>query len=154
MGAPGNPYHDPKSGEFTSAEGAGSGGEKSHANVPPAHGEAVKSEQVAKLPYGGKAGQNYPYAHLSSTALKGSYDKHLKKESATASEFISSGRGYEKPSETRTKTDPLSQRANAESEVHNHLVDEMRRRESYSGSLKPIPESQRQSFAAVGRGRY
>jgi len=157
MGTSGNPYHDPKTGEFTSSDGAGSGGGggASHANVPSAHGEeVVPAQSSTKLPYGGKAGQTYPYSHLSSTALKGAYDKHKMKGSAINQEMIDAGRGYEKPSETRTKSDPLSQRKNAASDVHSHLVTEMQRRESAHGSLKPLRESVRKSFTASTQGRF
>jgi len=43
-----NPYHDPRSGEFTSGPG-GSSAEKSHKNVPQPHGEQVREKYIPNI---------------------------------------------------------------------------------------------------------
>ena len=88
----------------------------------------------------------YPHADLSGPELTRRYEKNLKEGSQIGQEMIAAGRGYEKPSETRTKTDSLSQRSNANSDRHNSFVEEMRRRERFHGGNKPIPKPHRYSF--------
>lgn len=57
---------------------------------------------------------------------------------ALCAEFIACGRGHEKPSETRTKTDLLAQRYNAHAVIYGALLFERERRKTYHGSLKRI----------------
>jgi hypothetical protein len=90
----------------------------------------------------------YSYADLSASKLQAAYSKQQAENSQLNSEMIMAGRGYEKPTETRTKSDSLAKRVNAASDRHNALVEEMRRRQRFSGTLKPLPEAHRQSFLA------
>jgi hypothetical protein len=88
----------------------------------------------------------YPHAHLSETKLETLYKKHNEESSQLSSEMIAAGRGTEKPSETRTKNDPLAQRVNAASDRHAKIVEEMQRRRRFHGQLKPIRPANRYSF--------
>jgi hypothetical protein len=88
----------------------------------------------------------YPHAHLSEEKLETLYKKHNEESPQLGSEMIAAGRGLEKPSETRTKNDPLAQRVNAGADRHAKIVEEMQRRRRFHGQLKPIRPANRYSF--------
>lgn len=58
--------------------------------------------------------------------------------SALCSEMIAAGRGYEKSSETRAKSDPLAVRCNAASRAMADLMAERDSRRQWHGSDRPI----------------
>lgn len=87
----------------------------------------------------------YPHANLSATKLQAAYQKQKAENLRLNGEMIATGRGYERPSKTRTKTDELSRRVNAAADRHNSLLTEIRRREEFSGSLKRLPARRRQA---------
>ena len=94
----------------------------------------------------------YPHASLSKPKLEAAYKKAKEADSKTTRELIEAGRGNERPSETAKKTDELSQRAIAAAEQRQSLFQEMERRKAWGGTLKPIPEANRQSFFKDERG--
>ena len=61
-----------------------------------------------------------------------------KKAMVICEAMIAAGRGYEKPSETRTKTDPLSIARNVAADWEAALYAERERRLTYHGKLTPI----------------
>lgn len=79
-----------------------------------------------------------PLAEMSERELQGARDKSNAETSKITTELIDAGRGTEKPSETRTKNDALSERWKVAMDRHNAIVDEERKRMTYHGSLKPI----------------
>lgn len=60
--------------------------------------------------------------------------------SSISAKLIASGRGHERPSETRDKTDPLSLRWKEVGARLQTLRAERERRMNYHGSLKRIPQ--------------
>lgn len=58
--------------------------------------------------------------------------------STICKEFIDCGRGYERPSETVTKSDPLAMRWKEHGAIQSALIGEKRRRMEWHGSLKRI----------------
>jgi hypothetical protein len=78
---------------------------------------------------------------MSARELQDAYDRSSAKRSKLNTEMIEAGRGYEKPSETRTKTDDLARRVNEEGERFDAITREMDRRKTYHGSLKPIQKT-------------
>lgn len=79
-----------------------------------------------------------PLSEMSERELQSARDKSNAESSKVTSEMIEAGRGTEKPSETRTKNDALSERWKKVMDRHNEIVDEERKRQTYHGSLKPI----------------
>jgi hypothetical protein len=71
---------------------------------------------------------------LSDNALEKLYQKENAKRSAIGNEMINTGRGYERPSETREKTDDLSDLVNAASDRCRACVDEIRGRAKYGSA--------------------
>lgn len=80
-----------------------------------------------------------PISELSPAELTKRIAKADEISSALCSEFIAAGRGYELPSETITKTDPLALRWRNHAQYSSNLRDERDRRMTYHGSLKRIP---------------
>lgn len=78
---------------------------------------------------------------MSASELQAAYDRASAHSSKLGKEMIDAGRGYEKPSETRGKSDELAKRVNEASDRFNAVVAEMDRRKKYHGSLKPIRKS-------------
>lgn len=72
--------------------------------------------------------------NLSDTALKTHYDKLRAKGGPLLDEMINMGRGIEKPTETRTKSDPLSRKLQAYWDEFQKVVDHMRDRERLGSS--------------------
>jgi hypothetical protein len=52
--------------------------------------------------------------------------------------LIAAGRGHERPSDIRGKTDPLSVRFNEQVAAVCEVADEQRRRMAWHGTLRPI----------------
>ncbi len=78
----------------------------------------------------------YPPAKLKSELAK------VREESdAICQAFIDSGRGYEKPSETRLLSDPLAQRWKANAIKLDSLKGEYDRRMTYHGDLRRTPQT-------------
>lgn len=80
-------------------------------------------------------------SQLSARELLAKQEKARELASSICSELIASGRGHEKPSETRTKTDELSLRWLANSRECADIGAEVERRKTWHGSLKPIRAS-------------
>lgn len=55
--------------------------------------------------------------------------------------FIAAGRGHERPSDIRGKSDPLSVRFNEQLAAVCEVSDEQARRMRYHGTLQPIKNS-------------
>jgi hypothetical protein len=64
-------------------------------------------------------------------------DRALKTSSALVDEMINSGRGYERPTETYTKTDDLSLRCISNWDLISAILDEMERR--YGSRIYSLP---------------
>jgi hypothetical protein len=75
---------------------------------------------------------------MSAAQIEAHYNKLQARSSALGREMIDAGRGYEKPSETRTKSDPLAKKVNAISDELQPVIAEMDARRRYHGNLKPI----------------
>jgi len=77
-----NPYHDPKSGEFTTSSGGGAG-EASHKNVPAPHGEPVK-KTGAQLDRHAELHEKQAHFHMSEAGQygKGSSDRAFHEQQA------------------------------------------------------------------------
>jgi hypothetical protein len=95
----------------------------------------------------------WPHADLSSTRLQKLHAKTSAEQSSLGSEMIASGRGYEKPNETRTKTDPLALRVNDAADRMYHIQQEISRRNRFHGKMTPLPKQHRQSFYGGGDDR-
>jgi hypothetical protein len=78
---------------------------------------------------------------LSAAKLQALYDKRSAACSVNCSKLIDAGRGMERPTEIRTKTDALSLEYVALAEAFYAVVAEMDARKRYHGSLKPIKPS-------------
>lgn len=78
------------------------------------------------------------FPEMTESEIRKAWDKVRAAGSRLCDEMIAAGRGLERPSETRLLTDELAVRVNAHSVVHCDIVAEMRRRETYHGSLKRI----------------
>jgi len=72
--------------------------------------------------------------NLSDNALKAHYEKLLSKGRPLLDEMINTGRGTERPNETRTKSDPLSRKLQAYWDEFQKVVDHMRDRERLGSS--------------------
>ena len=74
-----------------------------------------------------------PYKDMSGPELQRVYDASDRGRSKLLKDMISAGRGYEKPSETRTKNDALAKRVNEASDKHWAIMREMNARKEYHG---------------------
>lgn len=117
-----NPNHDPETGEFSSGEG-------DESTSTPAPKPSALDQFKTKLP------------KMSATVLQTAHDKESATGSKITDEMINAGRGTEKPTETRTKTDDLSLRYQAHADRWRAINDEMDARRKYHGSLKPIKKT-------------
>jgi hypothetical protein len=75
---------------------------------------------------------------MSRPEIERAYARLQKIGSDIADEMIADGRGYELPTETRTKTDELSVRYNAYADLLFSVVSEIRYRQQYHGNLRPV----------------
>lgn len=75
---------------------------------------------------------------MSATEIQKAYDAASAKISAMCDEFISAGRGHERPVDIRKMTDPLAMSHNAIYAAFDAIVSERDDRKRYHGSLKPI----------------
>jgi len=95
----------------------------------------------------------YPHAALSKPKLEKALEKARTESSKITNELIAAGRGREKGQDIAKQTDELSQRYKANSDLVMSLADEMNRRMTWGGTLKPIPEAHRDSFYAAKKGQ-
>jgi hypothetical protein len=94
----------------------------------------------------GEGNPLYPHADLSSARLQSLHKRTRAEQDKYGDEMIATGRGYEKPSETRTKTDPLSQKVDDAHDRMYHVRAEMDRRMRGHGKMTPLPLHYRYSF--------
>lgn len=84
-----------------------------------------------------------PVTELTASELQRAYARESARGSELASRFIAAGRGHERPSDARAaiaagSADPLTVEYVAHLDAFSGIVDEMRRRERWHGSLKRI----------------
>lgn len=84
---------------------------------------------------------------MSNVEINKELDRLDKVRSQLNTDFIQQGRGHERPSETRTKSDPLAQRHIATENRHEELRYEVGKR--YPGGVNRLPPKNR-SFT-IGR---
>lgn len=97
----------------------------------------------------GLRGADEDFSTLTPGEINRRLDRLDKLSSKLTREFIDAGRGYEKPSETRTKTDPLAERYKAWSREHDALHAEISRRYG-PGAPSRMPTRTRKTFGGLG----
>lgn len=111
----------------------------------------LKRAPKAEAPAAAAEKPLYPHAATPKPKLEAALAKARAEGTKLNEEMIAAGRGTEKPTETRGKTDDLSQRVNKSHELERSLQEEVKRRQRYHGKTTPIPEgSARDSFMAEG----
>jgi len=73
---------------------------------------------------------------MSGTELRRTYEKEQAVGSKLNRRMIDEGRGHDRPSDIRGKTDPLSREMNEHFDRHGAIVSEMRQREQWHGSIE------------------
>jgi hypothetical protein len=89
---------------------------------------------------------------LTPGALRALYEKVNAENSRLTSALIDAGRGYEKYSETATKTDDLSKRYVDAADRQFQIRNEMDRRQTYHGSLRRTKNPKRSTLIASLKG--
>lgn len=102
-----------------------------YGNVPP---RAINPKPRASL------------KEISASSLKARLEASHRRHMKIIDEMIAAGRGHERSDETRSKTDPLSQRFNAELRTWRELFDEKQYRTKYHGKLSPVKRQENPSL--------